>query len=93
MNEDTGNSKDSISKRIRRDWAPMVLTIIITMEFFATLAYLIREKVPTESRETVLAMIETLKTVWIMAVSYYFGTTAGSARKTEVIAASGPIKE
>lgn len=87
------NEQESVSKKIRRDWAPMILTTFITIEFFATLAYLIREQVPQESRETVLAMIETLKTVWIMAVSYYFGTTAGSARKTEVIASQPAIKE
>ena len=75
----------------KRDWTPAVLTGVIMGGFFYVLHYLVTSKVPQESRDIVLQMIETLKNVVIMCVGYYFGTTAGSEKKTDLIARSSPI--
>lgn len=91
MSEDSLDGKESISKRIRRDWAPLVIGLIITIQFFGTLSYLIQHNMPDDNREPVLLMLETVKTVWIMAMGYFFGTTASSARKDDIIAKAGPV--
>lgn len=76
---------------VKRDWTPAILTSFIMGGFFYVLHYLLNEKVPMESRDIVLQMIETLKNVVIMCVGYYFGTTQGSEKKTDLLAKAGPV--
>lgn len=75
----------------KRDWVPSILTGLIMGGFFYVLHYLMQTKVPQESRDIILQMIETLKNVVIMCVGYYFGTTSSSEKKTDIIAKSGPV--
>ena len=75
----------------KRDWTPAILTGLIMGGFFYVLHYLLNQKVPVESRDIVLQMIETLKNVVIMCVGYYFGTTQGSEKKTDLLAKAGPV--
>ena len=79
------------SRASKRDWTPAILTGLIMGGFFYVLHYLLNEKVPVESRDIVLQMIETLKNVVIMCVGYYFGTTQGSEKKTDLLAKAGPV--
>lgn len=78
--------------RRRWDLAPMLLAIVITAGYFAALVFVLTQPVPKESERIIDMMLGTLTTVWIMAVSYFFGTTAGSARKNEIIAKAGPVE-
>lgn len=84
---------EGIAKKVRSDLAPVILALVITSGFFYSLEYLSKHSLPESSRDAVLAMLETLKTVWILAMGYFFGTTASSARKTEAIVKAEAVKE
>lgn len=79
------------SRKRPRNWAPILLTALITVGYFSALVFVLTQPVPKESERIIDMMLGTLTTVWIMAVSYFFGTTAGSERKTEYLAKSGPV--
>lgn len=81
-----------ISKPRRWNVAPMLLAVVITLGYFAALVFVLTQPVPKESERIIDMMLGTLTTVWIMAVSYFFGTTAGSAKKTELLAKAGPVE-
>lgn len=77
-------------KRVR-DWAPLILAFVIMGCFISVLEYLIRGEIHPSTRDVVLQMVETLKNITIMVVSYFVGTTAASERKTELIAKANPV--
>lgn len=79
------------NRAAKRDWTPVILAAVVLLGFFAVLRYLMSSEVPTSSRDIVLQMVETLKNIVIMCVSYFVGTTVGSAKKTELIAKGGPV--
>jgi hypothetical protein len=69
-----------------QDWTPTVLGLFITLGFFGLLAYLMKREPPQGSRDILNIMLGSLGSAWIGVVSYYFGSSAGSARKTELMA-------
>jgi len=81
--------KDRDSARNReiqiRDWTPKVLGFIITVGFFGILVFMMKYDIPDKSRDVLNIMIGALGTAWISVVTYYFGSSAGSARKTEMM--------
>lgn len=79
-------------KRRRWNLAPILLAGAITLGYFSALVFVLTHPVPKDSERIIDMMLGTLTTVWIMAVSYFFGTTAGSATKTELIAKAGPVE-
>lgn len=80
-------------KKPRPGWAPLVLAAIVLAVFTAVLEYLLRGQIHSSTRDIVLQMVETLKNITIMVVSYFVGTTAASERKTDIIAQSPAVKE
>lgn len=62
-----------------------VLTVITTVGFFGILAWLITHGLPETGRDVVLVMIGTLGTAWTACVSYWVGSSSGSALKTEAL--------
>lgn len=80
-------------KKPRPGWAPVVLAAIVLAVFTAVLEYLLRGEIHSSTRDIVLQMVETLKNITIMVVSYFVGTTAASERKTDIIAQSPAVKE
>jgi lipopolysaccharide export LptBFGC system permease protein LptF len=73
-----------------RQRAQTLLALVIVIGFFACLAYLIRYGKPESSSDAMLLMLGSLSGAFGATVSYFFGTTANSARKTELLAASVP---
>jgi hypothetical protein len=71
-----------------QDWTPKALGIAITLGFFGLLYFLLRHEPPAGSRDILNIMLGSLGSAWIGVVSYYFGSSAGSARKTELMATS-----
>lgn len=69
-----------------KDSTPHVLVYMTTAGFFCSLlgAYFI--DIPSDSRGIVFSMIGSLGTVWITQMGYYFGSSAGSAAKTDILA-------
>ena len=85
---DRANARDREIKT--QDWTPKVLGIAITLGFFGLLAYLMKREPPAGSRDILNIMLGSLGSAWIGVVTYYFGSSVGSARKTELMSAKQP---
>lgn len=70
-----------------QDWTPKALGLAITLGFFGLLYFLLRHEPPSGSRDILNIMLGSLGSAWIGVVTYYFGSSAGSARKTELMSA------
>lgn len=73
-------------------WIPGFLASGVTVGFFALLFLMLRYPPPPASATVMNIMLGALTTAWIAVVQYYFGSSAGSARKDDAIAkiASAP---
>ncbi len=67
-----------------RSWVPPVLAGVITVGFFGILILLMTGKVQGDNN-TILIMLGSLSTAWTGIVAYYFGSSAGSQAKTEIL--------
>jgi hypothetical protein len=74
-----------------KDITPKLLALAVTLGFFGVLAYIMVLSVPEASRDVLNIMLGSLGTAWISIISYYFGSSSSSDRKTELIAASPPV--
>lgn len=81
---DRANARDR--EIAMHDKIPAILAISVTAGFFTLVALMIFHAVPTESKEVVSVMAGTLGTAWIGVMTYYFGSSAGSAAKSNTIA-------
>ena len=70
-------------------WIPPFLAVGITVGFFGILYALMTDKV-TKSDELMI-MLGSLSTAWTGVIAFYFGSSAGSQRKDELIHNSTPI--
>lgn len=84
--------RDSARKREMevKDNTPKVLAYAITIGFFAVLATLMFGDIPEQSKDVLYIMLGTLGTAWSGVISYYYGSTSGSAEKSKLLAASTP---
>lgn len=85
------NTKSAREMQIaNKSYTPQVLSFVITLGFFGVLYYMLAmEAKPTEA---LLIMLGSLGTAWAAVCNFWFGSTAGSARKTELIAQSPAIE-
>jgi ABC-type glycerol-3-phosphate transport system substrate-binding protein len=67
-------------------WTPRILAYMLTTGFFSVLGAVMAWGVPDSARDTVNLLLGSLGTVWLGAMAYYHGTTAGSKAKTEMLA-------
>lgn len=73
-----------------RDWTPKVLAALITIGYFGALFYMLRNGLPQHGgSEAMLVMLGTLGTAWGGVVAYYFGSSAGSRAKDELMRQNG----
>jgi hypothetical protein len=88
------DDRDSARKReiAVKDKVPAILAFAITSGFFATLFFVFGHGVKAEARDMANIMVGTLGTAWVGVVSYYFGSSRGSDRKTELLAGGQPQK-
>lgn len=74
-----------------KDKIPAILAVLITMGFFGVLSYMLLRTIPPAGHDAMLLMLGSLSTAWTSVVAYYFGSSAGSARKSELLAQAPPI--
>jgi len=74
-----------------RSIVPPALAAIITVGFFGILIMMMFGKVDGNN-PTILMMLGSLSTAWTGIIAYYFGSSAGSQAKTEMLSKSPAIK-
>lgn len=74
----------------RQDWTPRVLAYLVTAGFFSMLAFLFFAAAPDGSKEPIFILLGSLGTAWTQIIAYYFGSTAGGQKKSELLAKTKP---
>ena len=70
---------------------PPLLSILVTVGFFGILAYLM--VTPADTANTpLMIMLGSLGTAWTGIIAFYFGSSAGSRQKDEMLFNSTPAK-
>ena len=75
-----------------RSRVPAVLAILITLGFFAVLAAMLFNIWQPSDNQALLILLGSLGTSWGAVVNYYFGSSAGSARKDELLAQAPAVE-
>lgn len=87
------NTKDARQMQVQtRSWVPGVLACVITLGFFGILVGMMSGKLTTSENQALLIMLGALGAAWGAVVNYYYGSSADSGRKTELIAQAPAIK-
>lgn len=76
----------------QRSIVPAVLSIGVTGGYFGILYGMLNESLTVSDSQALLIMLGSLGTAWGMVMAFWFGTTADSGRKTEMLANSAPVK-
>ena len=70
-----------------KDWTPKILAFAITFGFFGALVWLLVFGIPQTGTEVLLMMLGSLSTSWTGVVQFYYGSSAGSKAKNDILAA------
>lgn len=80
-------------QKVVRSKIPAILSVIVTSGFFSLLYGMMTGYfVVNDNSQALMLMLGSLGTAWGMVMSYWFGTTNGSAVKTDIIARSPAIE-
>lgn len=71
---------------------PRLIAMVVIAGFFAVLLGMMFLDTPQESREPLLILLGSLGAAFTAVIAYFFGSTAGSAEKTRLLANSQPTK-
>lgn len=74
-----------------RSMVPPILAGAVTVGFFAILTLMFFNKVDSNN-PAILMMLGSLGTAWTGIIAYYFGSSAGSQAKTDLLSKTGPVK-
>jgi len=74
-----------------RSIVPPILATVVTVGFFGILGMMMTGKVDS-SNPALMMMLGSLGTAWTGIIAYYFGSSAGSQAKTDLLSKAQPIK-
>jgi hypothetical protein len=74
-----------------RSMMPPILAGAVTVGFFAIMTLMFFNKVDSNN-PAILMMLGSLGTAWTGIIAYYFGSSAGSQAKTDLLSKAGPAK-
>lgn len=80
---DRANAREREIKTL--DWMPKVLSSVVVLGWLLVQGFLLRHEVPGGTREMILRMLGTLDGAVMLVLGYYFGSSASSSRKTEIL--------
>lgn len=77
---------DSARKREMevKDWMPAVLSLIVTIGFFSSIVAIMYIRQDADDKEVLFMMLGGLGSAFTSVIAYYFGSSAGSARKDKM---------
>ena len=70
---------------VMKDWTPTALALAVTVGFFGLLGLMAFHATPETNQQALYVMLGALGTGWISVLTYYFGSSAGSAQKTDAL--------
>jgi len=76
----------------QRSRVPAILSVIVTVGYFGILIGMMLGFLKVADTQSLMIMLGSLSTGWGVVMSFWFGTTSDSGRKTELLAKSGPVK-
>lgn len=85
--DDRKSARDMQNKT--NSWIPGVMAIVVTLGFFGILVGLMTQQFKTS--EALMIMLGSLGTAWTGIIAFYFGSSASSQAKDEMIHNSTPI--
>lgn len=87
------NTKDARAMQVAtRSIVPAILAVIITIGFFGILVGMLAGKLNATDNQALLIMLGALGAAWGAVVNYFFGSSADSGRKTELLAQAPAVK-
>lgn len=87
LEEIAANDRNSARQREMaiKDKTPAYLAYGITIGFFSILGFMLLKQIPETGHDALLIMLGALGGAWGAVVSYYFGSSAGSERKSDLL--------
>lgn len=87
------NTKDARAMQIStKSYVPAVLSIIVTLGFFSILIGMLMGKLTSVDNQALLILLGSLGAAFGAIINYYFGSSADSAHKTNLIAKADAVR-
>ena len=74
-----------------RSMMPPILAGAVTLGFFGIMVMMFFNQIDSNN-PAILMMLGSLGTAWTGIIAYYFGSSAGSQAKTDLLSKTGPVK-
>jgi hypothetical protein len=74
-----------------RSIMPPILAGAVTIGFFSIMVMMFFNQIDSNN-PAILMMLGSLGTAWTGIIAYYFGSSAGSQAKTDLLSKTGPVK-
>jgi hypothetical protein len=74
-----------------KSWVPPTIAVLFVAGFFVTMGLKMAKMIPAD--QTISDLLTTLRDGLMLILAYYFGSSHGSDRKTELLAQAQPVKQ